>query len=253
MSATSDLSRDAPPFVPAWPVRHTVPPLAEAVHVWCVRLSRPSAEVKALAALLAADEAARAQKFRFARDREHYIVARGVLRTLIGRYERMAPAAVSFQYGGQGKPAVTGDLCFNLSHAAGMALIAFARGREIGVDVEPVRRLPDADRVARRFFSAAEYETWTAVPWVQQPAAFFNCWTRKEAFIKAIGEGLSCPLASFGVSLRSDEPARLLHIRGSEAEAARWRLHTLAPAPGYVGAVIAEAGEWPLACFSWPD
>lgn len=228
-------------------------PLDE-VHVWCVRLARPSAVVAALFTKLSSDERARAAKFHFEEDRQHYVVGRAVLRTLIGGYEGVEPTAVTITYGPHGKPALPDShLRFNVSHASGVALLAFTRGREIGVDVEPVRPLDDADRVARRFFSDQEYAVYTAVPDAQKPQAFFNCWTRKEAFIKAIGEGLSCPLKSFAVTLRPDEPARLVQIRGSQTEAARWQLHSLTPLPGTVGAVLAEGHNWRLRCWQWTE
>jgi 4'-phosphopantetheinyl transferase len=215
--------------------------------VWLVR---PSAT---LVALLSPDEQVRAAKFYFDEDREHYRYGRAILRTLIGQYEQIEPTAVPFVYGEHGKPGLAGgDLRFNLSHADGVALIAFARGREIGVDVERVRPLSDADRVARRFFSEREYGEYTAVFDAQKPQAFFNCWTRKEAFIKAIGEGLSCPLKSFDVSLLPGEAAQLREIRGSETAAAHWTLHSLDPLPGYVSAVIAEGQGWHLRCWHWP-
>lgn len=241
-----------------WPERASAPPLpVDEVHVWCVGLVRPLAEIALMSALLAADEQARAGRFHFEKDRQHYIYGRAVLRTLIGQYEQIEPAAVQFTYGEQGKPALArGDLRFNLSNAGGMALIGFARGREIGVDVEPLRRLPDADAIAQRFFSEREFEVYAAVSHDQQPQAFFNCWTRKEAFIKAIGEGLSCPLGSFDVTLRPGEVAQLTHIQGSQAAASRWKLRALEPAAGYVGAVIAEVGaghfDWHLHCWQWP-
>jgi 4'-phosphopantetheinyl transferase len=238
-----------------WPVGTAVPLLPpDELHVWCVRLARPPAAVSALFTILSSDEQARAAKFHFAEDRAHYVVGRATLRLLLGRYEGVEPTAVTFHYSLHGKPAMMGsDLRFNVSHAAGVALLAFARGHEVGVDVEAVRPLPDAHRVAKRFFAAAEYEAYTAVPDAQKPHAFFNCWTRKEAFIKAIGEGLSCPLKSFEVTLRPDEPAQLLYVRGRQTEAAGWQLHALEPLPGFVGAVLAERGAWQLHCWQWPD
>lgn len=238
-----------------WPVGERVPLLPpDEVHVWCVRLARPSATLPSLFTILSSEEQARAAKFHFPEAQVHYVVGRATLRRLIGGYEQIEPAAVPIVYGPHGKPALAvGDLHFNVSHADGVALMAFAQGRAIGVDIERVRPLPDADRVARRFFAAVEYAAYKAVPDAQKPQAFFNCWTRKEAFIKAIGEGLSCPLKSFEVTLRPDEPARLVQVRGSEAAAAGWQLQSLDPLPGYVGAVMAERDDWRLRCWHWPD
>lgn len=236
-----------------WPERQSVPPLpADEVHVWCVGLSQSPANVAAMWTLLSTDEQVRANRFYFDKDRHHYIYGRGVLRTLIGQYEQVPAAAVAFVYGPQGKPSLaSGDLRFNLSHAQGIALIGFTRGREIGVDVEAVRRLTDADQVAQRFFSEKECNVYSTVSDAEKPRAFFNCWTRKEAFIKAIGEGLSCPLDSFDVTLRPGEPACLQQVRGRQTAAAHWQLRSLDPTPGYVGAVLVEGQGWGLRCWRW--
>jgi 4'-phosphopantetheinyl transferase len=229
-----------------------------AVHVWAARLDRHPAEYDQFWALLAADEQARAKRFYFERDRRHYVAARGLLRTFIAHYLGGAAAAVAFAYGPQGKPQLADTMgfphfSFNVSHAAGAALFAFGWGRQLGVDVEAVRLLDDTDDVAKRFFSDKENAAYATVPPEQKGQAFFNCWTRKEAFIKAIGEGLSHPLKTFDVSLRPGEPARLLRIDGSETAASRWQMMSLEPFPGYVGAVLAEGQDWQLTCYRWPD
>ncbi len=236
-----------------WPRVETIPPLGpDEVHVWCLRLARPSAVVSALFTILSSAEQARAAKFHFAEDRAHYVVGRATLRLLLGDYLQMEPTAVPITYGPHGKPALAaGDLHFNVSHADGVALLAFAWRRVLGVDVERVRPLPDADRVARRFFAAAEVAAYTAVPDADKAQAFFNCWTRKEAFIKAVGDGLSYPLRSFVVTLRPGEPARL--VQAQDEMATRWELQSLAPLPGYVGAVVAEGHDWQLYCWQWPE
>lgn len=227
------------------------------IHIWTVWLDRPGVSLLELWQLLAADERERANRFRFERDRNHYVAGRGVLRLLIGRYLHLPPAHIPFVYGSHGKPELAPlagkpGFAFNLSNSHGIALIGFCWGQPIGVDVEPIRPMEDAEAVAERFFSTAENEVFRAVPHHQQAEAFFNCWTRKEAFIKAVGEGLSYPLDQFEVSLRPDETARLLSVRGSQAEAARWFLHSLCPAPGFVGAVVAGGNSWTLQTFQWP-
>jgi len=121
------------------------------------------------------------------------------------------------------------------------------------VDIESIRPLSDAHSIAGRFFSAREYEQFTAVPSTLQPQAFFNCWTRKEAYIKAIGDGLTCPLDAFDVTLTPGRPAQLLRIRGSAAKAEKWKLHSLYPKNGFIGAVIASGKEWQLKQWRWPD
>lgn len=232
------------------PPRYDLPP--DEVHVWFARLERP---VEALRGLLAADEQARAARFYFEKDRRHYVAARGILRQLIGRYLAVAPQQAAFAYAEKGKPylADNPDFGFNVAHSHGAALLAFGRRRALGVDLELVRPLEDGERIARRFFSAWEVAQYTAVSPAKRPQAFFNCWTRKEAYIKAIGDGLSCPLDSFDVTLTPGEPARLLRVGGSETAAARWQLESLTPAAGFVGAVMADGAPWRLRCFHWPD
>lgn len=227
------------------------------VHVIVAALNRSAAERSSLWLLLNADEQQRANRFYFAKDRHHYLVARGLLRTILGEYLQVPAASVQFEYGEHGKPALGGQAAesgieFNISHAQGVALLAFARGRALGVDVEQIRPLTDAAEIVTRFFSANEVDVFRQVPGSQQPEAFFNCWTRKEAFIKAIGEGLSCPLHSFDVTLRPGEPAALRAVRESQHSAADWQLRDLRPAVGFAGAVIAAGKDWELQTWNWP-
>ncbi|MCP4421506.1 MAG: 4'-phosphopantetheinyl transferase superfamily protein, partial [Chloroflexi bacterium] len=191
-------------------------------------------------------------------DRNHYIVARGLLRQPLGNYSQMLPTHIELVYGEHGKPELAtaqarSGVQFNVSHAQGVALLAFARERAVGVDIEQIRPLEDGTQIAERFFSASEVAVFTAVADSQKPQAFFNCWTRKEAFIKVIGEGLSCPLDSFDVTLKPGEPTKLLQVKGSEVDAAHWRLENLEAAVGYAGAVIAEGQKWQLRCWQWPS
>lgn len=244
-------------LVTAWPpVPANLALNAGDVHVWCAFLDRAPVQLERLWQTLSAEEKARANRFYFERDKNHFIVARGVLRTILGRYLDVAPAEIAFAYGEHGKPELASSfasstLQFNLSHAQGVALYAFGFGRALGIDVEKIRFLDDAVPIAARFFSAWESSVFRAVPDEKKPEAFFNCWTRKEAYIKAIGEGLSCPLDAFDVSLAPGETARLLQIRGSEEAAARWTLYTLTPATGYVGAVVIEGSHCQLSCWQW--
>lgn len=243
-------------FPSTWPYPPTKPTLAESeLHVWVASLNRPQALRDRLWQHLAADEQERAKRFYFDRDRNHYVVARGLLRQLLGHYLQRPAEQIEFAYGEHGKPALAAQLGsnvrFNLSHAQGIALLAFARNREVGVDIEQVRPLDDGEQIAERFFSKNEVAEFTAVPAAQKPQAFFNCWTRKEAFIKVIGEGLSCPLDSFDVTLKPGDPAALLQVQGSQKAAARWKLLNLEPATGYAGAVIAEGQDWELKTWQW--
>ncbi len=226
------------------------------VHVWCAFLDQPAASLQRLAQTLSADERARAERFHFERDRKHFTAGRGVLRTILGHYLGIEAERLQFCYGPRGKPALLatyggGMLCFNLSHSHGLALYAVARGREVGVDIEYVHPLTDADQIAERFFSARENAIFRTLAPEQKIEAFFNCWTRKEAYIKATGDGLSRPLDQFDVSLVPGEPARLLCVEGDAAETVRWSLRAMTPAPGYAAAIIVEGHDWRLACWQW--
>jgi 4'-phosphopantetheinyl transferase len=141
---------------------------------------------------------------------------------------------------------------FNLSHSHGTALYAVSRGREVGVDLEFIRCDLEAEQIAERFFSHSENETLRALPLSLRTYAFFLCWTRKEAYIKARGEGLSLPLDQFDVSLIPGEPAALLSTRSYSDEALSWSLRNLSPASGYAAALATKARDWTLSCWQWP-
>jgi 4'-phosphopantetheinyl transferase len=246
---------DTPQRPDAW----TPPPesprlVAGEVHIWLANLVQPASRVESLSRLLSADELSRAERFHFQRDREAFTVARGMLRTILAAYTGSHPRDFSFAYSAYGKPSLSGphgfgDIRFNLSHSHGLALYAFAHGREVGVDIEYCSRGVESTEIVERFFSAREVEAFRRLPADLHLEAFFNCWTRKEAFIKAVGEGLSFPLDGFDVSLTPGEPAKLLSVRGDEAQTARWMLRELEPAPGYVGALAAEGQDWQLKCW----
>jgi len=214
------------------------------VHVWRAWLEQPAAVVARLHGLLAADEADRAARFRFARDRDRYIVGRGLLRTLLGRYVQRPPADLRFGYGAFDKPALTiSGPQFNVSHSGAVALFAFAADIEIGIDVEIDDANFATERIAERFFSKAEVGVLRSLPIEVQPHAFLSCWTRKEAFIKARGDGLSLALDSFDVSLAPDAAVALLRTAWSAAEPAQWWLHDLSDeSRGYIAAVAMRSG-----------
>ena len=225
------------------------------VHVWLASLDQ--LHVRQLAQTLSEEELARADRFHFHRDRERFIVCRGVLRTILSRYLCVEPCRLRICYGPYGKPYLEEEveedkLQFNLSHSRGLALYAFTRGRNIGVDLEYIRRMTDFGQIAARFFSRNENSALNALPESQRQEAFFNCWTRKEAYIKAIGNGLMHPLNSFDVSLAPGEPARLLNVEGDPQEASRWSLKSLNPAPGYIAALAVAGHDWQLQWKQWP-
>lgn len=240
----------------AWPPGPTGLRLdRDEVHVWRGDLAVAPDRLAALAATLAPDEHDRAARFHFERDRRRFVAGRGILRAVLARHAGCPATALRFRYGPRGKPALEGDggggdLRFNVSHSGDLALVAVARGREIGVDVEALR--PDlTPGLAERFFSPAEVAALSALPPAARPAAFFACWTRKEAFVKATGDGLSLPLDAFDVSLAPGEPPALLRVADDPHGPDRWRLVALEPAPGFAAALAVEGRDWRLACWAW--
>ena len=211
------------------------------------RLDPGASEVRAASRLLSDDERRRANGFVFDRDRFRFIVGRARLRQLLGARLDVAPSSIEFAYGNRGKPSLSfvfagSGLRFNVSHCGNLAVYGFAWHREIGIDVEAVGPLPDADAIAARFFSRRENATYSSLRPSERPLGFFNCWTRKEAFIKALGDGLSYSLDRFDVSLAPDEPAQLLHVESALAPEDRWSMWSFSAAPGYVAAVVTDTG-----------
>lgn len=222
------------------------------VHVWRADLNLPAWRLKPVAQTLSSDEQQRAERFYFEQDRKHFIAGRGLLRTILGRYLDLEPSKLQFSYSSRGKPALvntnsTETLYFNLSHSNGLALYAVTRSRSIGIDLEHVRPMPDAEKLAKRFFSAHEYAVISTLLPEQKQDAFFNAWTRKEAYLKATGDGLA-GLEQVEVSLIPGEPAALLSIQGNQQATSRWSLYQLTPAPNYVAALAVEGHGWHLEC-----
>ena len=224
---------------------------APEVHVWHANLDDHAADNLQL--LLTADEISRANRFHFAKDKNHFIVARGLLRKLLAGYLGIGAADLRLVYTEKGKPALAENqqslLNFNLAHSHGRAIYAFARGREVGVDLESMREDVAGDKIAERFFSPAEIVALEAVPPEQRQQAFFDCWTRKEAYIKARGDGLSLPLDEFDVSLAPGEPAALLRNHKEPAEVTRWTMQSIPAPSGYVAALVVEGRDWRLKTF----
>lgn len=242
-----------------WPVpSEDRPTLGADVHVWLAELEQPERTLQRLTHLLASDELLRAQRFRFERDRRHFIVARGVLRAMLGLYLKMPPAQVQFTYGPRGKPALAA-VCghdrfrFNVSHSHELALYAMTQDREIGIDIEFMRPLDDAESIATHFFSAREQAALRSLPAHLKHQGFFNCWTRKEAYIKATGEGLYQSLEEFDVSLTPGEPAQLLSVLGKPDEVRCWSFQALQPPAGYAAALAVEGSGWQLKCWKWEE
>ena len=226
------------------------------VHIWLARLDQWEPEAQYFLASLSPDERRRAERFHFQQHRVRFITARYILRTLLGRYLQLKPEQLRFDYNAYGKPSLAGGedqtaLRFNLSHAHELALYAFARDREVGLDLEYIRHDFACEEIAEHFFSDREVAALRALPANQRREAFFNCWTRKEAYVKALGEGLSVALDGFDVSLAPGEPAALLSVRDKTEQWLHWSLRELTPGAGYVAAVAVEGGGWKLKCWQW--
>ncbi len=226
------------------------------VHVWRTFLKLAAPAIQNLRQTLSREEDVRASKFYFEKDRRAFIIARGVLRTILGRYLDTEPDQISFCYNPYGKPALDVfskemQLNFSLSHSHELAMYAFTYSRQIGIDVEYMRSDVDYEQLAIHSFSQCENDVFLSLPDAVRQQAFFSCWTRKEAYIKARGKGLSIPLNCFDVSLRPGEPAALLNSREDPQGMTRWSLRDLYPGPGYAGALAVEGCGWHLSCWQW--
>jgi 4'-phosphopantetheinyl transferase len=225
--------------LPAAPPRHAD------VHIWAVQPAAVATAYERFFQLLSQTERARALRFHFERDRITHVVARGALRLILGRYLQLSPTELHFDTTRFDKPFITHPqttMQFNISHSADVVLLAFTASRDVGVDVESIRPMPDADQIVTRFFSANEIATWRGLPPSQQNSAFFTCWTRKEAFIKALGEGLSHPLDQFDVTLQPGETAQLSPNDRSQRTIEGWTIRAL-PMPENYAAALVVAGD----------
>jgi 4'-phosphopantetheinyl transferase len=212
------------------------------LHVWRACLDVTPAHRDRFASYLSPEERARGDRFIFPRDRDHFVVARGVLRELLGRYLTEPAENITFGTGKHGKPFLLqgpgrAPIRFNLSHSHGFALYAFALDRELGIDIEQISAHRATQQIAERYFSVAECAELRALPPHLRVEAFFLCWTRKEAYVKAHGEGLHIPLDSFDVSLTPGGPTTL-----RSKDASGWLLTAFSPAPNFAAACISEVG-----------
>lgn len=217
-----------------------------AVEIVVATLNVPAKALHHYSLDLSEDERQRAGRYAFEREWRRFVVARGWLRRLLAERLDARPQDIRFSYGKHGKPALAppfahSGLSFNLAHSGDLAVYAFARAQALGVDVEAMRALSDADGIAARFFSATEKNAYQALASCHRRTGFFNCWTRKEAFVKALGDGLSHALDEFDVSLAPGEPARILRVADTPGDACGWRLESFVPAPGFIAALVSEA------------
>ncbi|HSZ19764.1 MAG TPA: 4'-phosphopantetheinyl transferase superfamily protein [Candidatus Acidoferrum sp.] len=225
-------------------------PIGDEIHVWHAAVDCEESVICRLEATLSLEEKARADRFHFKNDRNRFVAARGLLRELLGKYLHRAPADLEFSYGRHGKPVLSGEnpssgFCFNVSHSAGLAVYAFARERNLGIDVEHVRAESAGEDIAQHYFSAREVNDLRTLPPEARAEGFFRCWTRKEAYLKATGMGLQLPLDSFSVSLLPEKPAQFLG--GVDA---RWHMDAFQPAEGYAAAVVYDGAPCAIQYFS---
>ena len=226
------------------------------VHVWRASLDLPGLDLEALQWTLAVDELQRAQRFKFRVERDRFIAGRGLLRVILGKYLRLHPRQVPLSYGSHGKPLLDTrgtypTLFFNLSHSRGLALFSVSQGRANGVDLEYIPRNIDCFEIGDRFLSPREINVLRSLSQPIQQAAFISCWARKEAYLKATGEGLSVEMDQFEVTGSHGE--LVLHFRTGDglAEASRWTLQDLPIEQGYRAALCVEGHGWRLRCWDW--
>ena len=236
-----------------------LPLLKNDVHVWRLNLDATPSRMRQLTKILSADERKKAERFRFDRHQRRYIVSHAILRIILGRfYLDIEPHKLEFGRGDYGKPHVANrfperKLCFNIASSNELAMYAVTRNDEIGIDVEFERELSDAAEIAAHYFSSGEIAALQSLPAETRQKGFYNCWTRKEAFIKAIGQGLSFPLNNFEVSLAPEESARIISIEGDPVKTKQWTLVSLEPAQGYIAALAVRKPGLNLTCWQLPE
>jgi 4'-phosphopantetheinyl transferase len=221
------------------------------VHLWRVDLEAVASEEAQWSAILSPEEQARAVRFHFQEHRQYFTATRAILRRILASYLDCGARDLTFVISPKNKPSLGGAhanrcLSFNISHSGHIAVLAFTRNRQVGVDVEHVRRDFDTNAIATRFFSTVEQEQLASLPLEERHDAFFRCWTRKEAYIKATGEGLSLPLHQFDVCIASGSQDALLATRPETMEVRRWSLRDVAVKPGYAAALCISGTDWNL-------
>ena len=226
------------------------------VHVWSIRLDVGAPVARSLESLLCPEERLRADRFRIARDRRRYVVRRGTLRRLLGAYSRSPAHELGFEYGPRNKPALASPdaappLRFNVTSTGDLALIAICRGRDVGIDVERITALAELEQMAEAFCSSRELKTILALSDRERTQAFFNCWTRKEAYVKARGVGLSAPLHRIEVAVLPVEPPALVRSDEPARRAGRWSMFALQTGPAHAGALVVEGHDLTVRPLGW--
>ena len=214
------------------------------IHIYRSSLELTADKLIESESLLSPDELQKAYRYKFEKDRDHYIAGRAFLRRILGRYLNQSPDKISFSYSEKGKPyIIDSPVKFNLAHSGGKAVFAFAENAEVGIDIEYMRELPDALQIAKRFFSDEEVNEFMKVSDDEIKPAFFNCWTRKEAFIKAVGDGLSFPLKDFTVTILPGVNPEIKWIKDKDDEVKEWSLVNIQADQNYVSSLAVKADE----------
>jgi len=226
------------------------------VQIWQASLEQPVEVIQKLEALLSEEEAQRANRLRYRQHRQFFIARRGILRHLLSQHTGADPEKIQLVYTQSGKPLLssldeTSDICFNLAHSGRLGVYVFTRGRRVGIDLEAIRFVNEMDRVAEMNFSPEEYRKFETIGEGERSAAFYRCWTRKEAFLKAVGDSVSCPLQEFEVSLEPGAPAELLAVRGSKEQAQKWSMHDLRIQDGYAASLVVEGDGYSISHKQW--
>lgn len=256
------LSSDAAPLLwPSAPLNDLpqLSPERPSIHVWLAALNAGQSALESFADMLSPRERERAGRFHFERDRLRFIAGRGLLRNLLARYLSVEPKNVELIAGAFGKPELAhqelgAPLHFNLAHSENLALFAFTRVGPVGTDLERVRSLDDAEELVARFFSQREHAAFQRLPPEQKPDAFFNLWTRKEAWLKATGEGISRSLHLVEVSFVPGEPAALVNVPPHLAGEFTWHIRELRPAAEYAAALAWAGPSAPVVhCWKWDE
>jgi 4'-phosphopantetheinyl transferase len=224
------------------------------VHVYRIALDLPEGDIQEMLKFLSADEVTRANRFVYPTYRDHFIAGRAQLRFILSRYTRQDPAKIILDYNEYGKPFLTsspGVVQFNLSHSHNLGLLAITANKRVGVDIERVRTDIDYAQIAKQFFSAGEVARLLDLPGELQLEAFYACWTRKEAFIKARGKGLTIPLDQFEVSFDPHTSPRLIHTGSDMVNKNEWSLYELRPGTGYIATLAVQDQDWSIQCWQW--